>query len=82
MIFEHIERDLRVEVVKIEEDYYWAIHPPELYDPAKEPANLTIGQLYEDWEFLANMRHRQDAVSPMLDKVAPLLRYLGQKIGQ
>ncbi|OCA78248.1 hypothetical protein BBH99_09075 [Chryseobacterium contaminans] len=32
-------------------DLYWNITDDELYNPHKDPAELTMGSLVEDWEF-------------------------------
>jgi hypothetical protein len=82
-IFDHIEQDLKISSVHIGEDYYWNISTEELYNALKDPTNLNIGQLYDDWEFLKNiLEDKNQAVSLMMIHVAPLLRYIGEKIGQ
>jgi hypothetical protein len=83
-IFDHIEQDLKISSVHIEEDDYWDIFTEDLYNPLKDPAELGLGKLYDDWDFLKNMlsRPREEAVSLMMIHVAPLLRYIGEKIGQ
>ena len=82
-IFDHIEKDLHVSAVEIKQDYYWDLQDDNLYDPANEPTELGLGQLYEDWQFLsAILVDKEQAVALMLLHLAPILRYVGSEIGQ
>lgn len=82
LIFDHIEQDLKISAVPIEEDNYWNVPTEELYDVLKEPAKLDIGQLYDDWEFLTKIQTKEEAVALMMIHLAPILRYIAEKIGQ
>jgi hypothetical protein len=82
LILDHIENDLKISKVRIEEDYYWNMDKNHIYNVLEEPKESSIGQLYHDWEFLLHINSKDDAVSLMLIHVAPLLRYIGEKIGQ
>ena len=82
LIFDHMEHDLCVTSVPIDEDYYWDIPSKELYNVQGDQPAPGIGQLYDDWDFLSRIKDREQAVSLMLTHVAPLLRYVGEKIGQ
>ncbi len=82
LIFDHMEHDLDITSIVIEEDYYWDIPSKELYKVEGDHPSPGIGQLYDDWEFLSKIRDREQAVSLMMIHVAPLLRYIGEKIGQ
>ena len=82
-IFDHIETDLGVESVALDEDYYWVVPDTALYSVDKSPPQLDIGQLSEDLSFLEDLpKDREQAVSLMFLHLAPLLRYLALKIGQ
>ncbi|WP_422087890.1 hypothetical protein [Variovorax sp.] len=82
-IFDHMEHDLGQISVKLENDGYWDVAEGERYDFAKKPESFDHGQLYDDWEFLSAILDDKDqAVSIMLAHVAPLLRYVGEKVGQ
>ena len=82
-IFDHIQNDLKIDRLHIDKDYYWDIPDEYLYDPLKDPAQFVLGQLYHDWEFLLPLiTDKELAVSLMLIHVAPLLRYIGNKVGQ
>ena len=39
-----------------EEDFYWDISEDELYDPTKDPGELTLGQLSDDWSELLRLK--------------------------
>jgi hypothetical protein len=83
LILDHIVHDLKIEAVQIEEDFYWDVDSKYLYDVQTTASDLSIGSLRDDWEFLTKMGNdRRDAVSLMLIHVAPLLRYIGEKVGQ
>jgi hypothetical protein len=38
--------------VDIDVDFYWAVPKKHRYDPYKQPSELTMGQLTEDWREL------------------------------
>ena len=50
--------------VAIDADYYWIIEQKELYDPYKEPAELTLGQLTWDLEALRKIANGENEVIP------------------
>lgn len=83
LILDHIIDDLKIESVQLDEDYYWDLDT-DLYAILNEKPGLSIGSLADDWFFLDRMdkNSRQKAVSIMLMHVAPLLRYVGEKVGQ
>jgi len=82
-IFDHIENDLGVRSVPLDDDYYWQIPDAELYSIDKDPTELDIGQLSEDLSFLEDVvGEGEQAVCLMFLHLAPLLRYLAIKVGQ
>jgi hypothetical protein len=62
---------------EINEDYFWYIPLNEVYNPLKDPKNLTLGQLSFDYESLKN---NSDFLPVDLIKISNLLRYLGEKM--
>ena len=82
LIFDHITHDLKVKKIELKQDYYWDIETEHLYDMTKKPIELTAGQLYDDWEFLKKIDNREEAVALMFIHLAPLLKYVGEDIGQ
>lgn len=83
-IFDHIQEDLKIEDCPLTENYYWDISDDSLYAVDKDAEAPSVGSLQDDWEFLKPLlsQDRNQAVSLMLIHAAPLLRYLGRKIGQ
>jgi hypothetical protein len=84
LILDHMKFDLGLESCPITKDLYYEIDGDALYAVGDDVGALSVGSLRDDWEFLQPLltQDRQMAVSLMLIHVAPLLRYLGQKIGQ
>lgn len=84
LILDHIIRDLGIESVEItpDEDFYWDMDKRYLYNVQNKEPVLDIGRLADDWEFLSKMERREEAVALMMIHAAPLLRYIGEKIGQ
>jgi hypothetical protein len=82
-IFDHIEHDLKIDEVTLDKDCYWDIADEQLYNPLEDPSSFSLGQLFDDWEFLTHiLSDKEQAVSIMFIHLAPLLRYVGLKIGQ
>ena len=49
----------------------------------EEPKELDIGSLSDDWEFLSKLLQSENQpVAYQLTQVAPLLRYLGEWLGE
>jgi hypothetical protein len=82
-VLDHLVDDLGIEKVAIDEadDFYWECPAPQVYDSSKKPIELETGRLTDDVDFvkLIQRGHCSD-VSYNLVHVAPLLRYLGEKI--
>ena len=82
-ILDHIERDLGYATMKLDLDGYWDVARAERYDFTKIPGDFENGSLRDDWEFLTSiLNDKENAVSFMLDHVAPLLRRIGEQIGK
>lgn len=85
MILDRMINKLEIHEVNIEydKDYYWDLYAEDIFKVKEDQPKLGIGRLADDWEFLQNiLEERDNAVSLMLIHVAPLLRYIGEKIGQ
>lgn len=70
---------------RLEDDYFWDLNSNALYDMKKNIEKVDeVGSLGDSWEFLLNMRDediQEQGPSLMLTHVAPLLRYIGEKVG-
>lgn len=82
-ILDHISNDLNIKTVDIDQDFYWNVDSGSLYEASKKPPETDLGSLHDDLEFAREILGDKDqAVALMLVHVAPLLRYVGEKIGQ
>lgn len=82
-IFDHIQNDLELRDLKLEDDYYWEIDDSLLFKVATRPEIVEIGSLLDDYEFVrSSVTSDSEVPSLMLIHVSPLLRYLGNRIGQ
>lgn len=84
-ILDRMINKLKVNEVTIEkeQDLYWDVPSEGLFLVIEDQPKLVIGSLSDDWEFLQCILEDSDGgVSLMLIHVAPLLRYIGEKIGQ
>jgi hypothetical protein len=57
-------RKLGIDEVEIKEDYYWHVQKVDLYNVYKQPHELTIGSLSEDWAHLAAIAQDGDKAIP------------------
>jgi len=84
-VIDHLIEDLRMERVAIEEqeDFYWSCPPRERYDTSKKPSEWWTGRLSDDVDFARMItRGYSGDISYNLVHVAPLLRYIGEKVKQ
>ena len=82
-IFDHIRQDLEIDKISMDQDYYWNIPSAALYDMDNDPKDIDVGQLSDDLDFLLKLPPDKDqAISLMFIHLAPLLRYIGEKVGQ
>jgi hypothetical protein len=64
----------------LDEDFYWNILDEELYAVYKDPKELTMGRLFDDWEFLGKVvNNDREIIDYDLYKLAAILKFLGKK---
>jgi hypothetical protein len=84
-LLDHVESVSGPEL-RLDQDYYWDLDSEAMYDVSKNVSSVDlVGSLGDSWEFLLNMRRgdiKKDGPSLMLVHAAPLLRYIGEKVGQ
>ncbi|SFR94379.1 hypothetical protein SAMN05216570_0977 [Dyella sp. OK004] len=84
-LLDHVE-SVNGPELRLDQDYYWDLGSEVMYDVTKQVANVDlVGSLGDSWEFLLNMQRddiKQNGPSLMLIHAAPLLRYIGEKVGQ
>ena len=67
-------------VVTIEVDYYWDVSPGARYDNYKQPTDLSVGQLSDDWtEIRRILDGTAEPVPYALVWAAALLRRIGEQ---
>jgi hypothetical protein len=82
-VLDHLIEDLNLEKVAIEEreDFYWSCPPRQRYDTTKKPSEWWTGRLSDDVHFMDLIRRGQSYdVAYTLVRVAPLLRYIAEKV--
>jgi hypothetical protein len=82
-IVDHLVQDLGIDSVAIEdkEDFYWNLSSPEIYDTSRKPEEFEAGRLTDDLEFVQLIHRGESAdISYNLVHVAPLLKYVGEKV--
>ena len=82
-VLDHLIVDLGIDKVAIEaqEDFYWSCPPAEKYDTSKKPSEWWTGRLSDDMDFTKLIRRGQSGdISYTLVHVAPLLRYIAEKV--
>lgn len=81
-LFDHIKNDLGITKIVLDKTFYWDMDSDQLYD-IETPPKLNMGSLHDDWEFVSSLLEKgTDPVSLSLTELAPLLRFLGEKIGR
>ncbi len=77
----HDLREAQGEIIEVEPvDYYWSVPRVALYDPYKEPTDLTLGQLTDDLEEMKKLAEgTSEPVSLYLVKMSAILAMLGHK---
>ena len=64
-----------------DEDLYWNIQDEELYNAYKDPSELTMGSLIEDWGFLQTVVNGdREIIDYDIYKFAAILKFLGKKM--
>jgi hypothetical protein len=83
IILDHLITDLGFDKIKIEEgtDHYWHCAAAEIHDMSKTPIGLDVGSLGDDVDFVKLIKRGQSGdISCNLVHVAPLLRYIAEKV--
>jgi len=81
-LVDHIVTVRGVRRVDLGSDFYWDIDQSEAYDPTQKPTEIDLGSFSDDWDFLKNVREGKDLAAVQLAQVAPMLRRLGEQLGE
>jgi len=77
-LFEHL-KELGIESVELDKDYYWDIEAEDLYNPYQQPKDIGLGQLYDDWEEVQIvLTEKSEPLSIDFKAFAAIFRYLGE----
>ncbi|SRR5260221_14206217 len=78
MLLDVVESDRAT--VEIEDDYYWDVPKDDRYKVYVSPADLTLGQLTDDWNELRRIgRGEVDALPYALVWASSILRRIGEE---
>lgn len=69
-------KELYVNEIEIENDYYWRLDEKEIYTLDEEPKDFTIGQLTDDWETVQHNFKTDDLIPYDLQKISSILTAL------
>ena len=76
---DHLEK-MGYEQIEIPVDYYWNVPQDIRYDPYKEPQNLDLGQLTDDWQELQKvLQGDRDPLAFDLVWISTILRAIGER---
>ena len=76
----HIEQSGH-EFVEIPVDYYWDVSEDSRYNPLKEPKNLNLGQIEDDWSELQKIiQGKNEPIGYALVWLAAILRAIGEEV--
>lgn len=76
-LLDHL-RDRGICEIRLGKDYYWEMEAENLYDAVTDPTNFSLGSLFDDWASVQKLAAgKSEPVVPLLLKIAPLLRYIG-----
>ena len=82
-VLDHLMNDLKLHTVEIDpgNDLYWHVPSNELNDMSKPPKGLDVGKLSDDFDSVKLIRPGEagDAAYNLVH-IAPLLRYIGEKV--
>ena len=66
--------------LEISEDFYWLVEEGEVYNPSRDPSDLTMGQLSDDWsELEAILDGKNPPIGYALVWLSAILRIVGEK---
>lgn len=81
-LLDHIIEDGGVTEVEIKNVHYWMVSEDDRHDMSKSSPDVDIGSLADDWEFVSKLLNKESVpIAMQLAEVAPLVLYLGEKLG-
>ncbi|MFF0298850.1 hypothetical protein ACFYS8_20815 [Kitasatospora sp. NPDC004615] len=81
VLLSRVEAAAAGDSVLLDKEYFWSVPSDALYDVARDPEILTIGQLSESWQHLTALLADQDrATGHHLVWLADVLRAMGHDL--
>ena len=82
-LLDHISHTRGIREVELGTDFYWSVDGDLLYDMSKEPTDMSAGSLADDWQFASSLlQTANEPVAYQLTEVAPILRRIGEVLGE
>lgn len=72
-------KNQNINTINLESDFYWNVPSESIYDIYKEPIQLDIGQLEEDYNTLSQAKEKDILVRHNLKSASAILRYIAEK---
>ena len=78
MLLEYLDKK-NISSIMLEKDYYWNIPSDSWLEPYKEPEELDIGQLTDDWKYLLEcLQKKNEPIGFAFVWLSNILRYIGE----
>ena len=69
--------------VTLEQNFYWHLPSPDVYNVTKDAPEPDIGSLHDDWDFLRDIAAgEQEPLANNLVGISHLLRYVGEALAE
>ena len=80
-LLDHLIETHSISTVKVDKNFYWQVPKEKRFDTSAMPAELDVGSLVDDWEFVSNLlREGSSPVAYQLTELGPLLTFVGEKM--
>ena len=71
--------DSGISSIALEQQYYWQVDAKDRFDLKKKPADLVVGDLFDELDFVERvLLKKQSTVAYTLTELAPILEYVGE----
>ncbi|MEQ4674211.1 hypothetical protein ABN063_06570 [Providencia vermicola] len=75
----HEMKSQNINTINLESDFYWNVPSESIYDIYKEPIQLDVGQLEDDYKTLCQAKEKDILVRHNLKSISAILRYIAEK---
>lgn len=82
-LLDHLIETRGLEQVEVEKSFYWSVPAEDRYEVEKDPGQLDVGDVRDDWEFVSTLLDDENQpVAYQLTELAPVLQCLGELLGE